>query len=454
MRAPKRPALAIALCLLGAALISWVRFALSGTLRLHDDGLGFLARNGLLLALGVCLGSAAIFQLRARVAQISLRQLLAGAVLIQLCALPALPFTSSDLFSNLAYARLEWLGQNPFFSAPRALGAPYDELVGPRWLDTPSVYGPVAQRLGAPSGSFSSVPAQLVAYKLILLGAALAFLALAFGFCTTLPDRERAETFAVAAFSPLFAWEISGQAHNEGFLLVALTAFVWAASARREWLALVCIAIATFTKLAALPVAGLYLVFIARRSPLRGAAMGLLFAAVGALLLAPYSHGLATLDAQLSALRGDSTRHWRSLIDFAWWCALPFGSGAQLLVYRLGSSLGFALLAAFGVWAIWRATTLARVLRDAATFFLLSDLLASAAFQPWYVTWLLPLALAERDSRWRRLYAVYAALSVAQYGLALDPVTYLVVNAIPLTILAKLWRERDAAEPALGVLEA
>lgn len=453
MPVPKRPVLAIALCLLGAALVSWIRFALSGTLRLHDDGLGFLARNGLFLALGLCLGGAALFQLRARVAQIPLRQLLGGAVLIQLCALPALPFTSSDVFSNLAYARLEWLGHNPYLFGPRALGAPYDELVTPRWLDTPSVYGPVAQHLGALSGVFAAVPTQLAVYKLILLGMTLCFLVLAYGFCTTLPEDERNETFALAALSPLFAWEIAGQAHNDGFLLVAMIAFVWAASARREWLALVCIALATFTKIAALPVAGLYLVFIARRSPLRGAAMALLFAAVGALLFASYS-GFGALDAQLSVLRGDPTRHWRSFIDLVWWCALPFGSGTQLLIYRVGSSLGFALLAAFGAWAIWRATTLAQVFRDSATFFLLSGLLASAAFQPWYVTWLLPLALAERDARWRRLYTVYAALSVAQYALALDPVTYLLVNGIPLAMLAKLWKERDAAVPALGVLEA
>jgi hypothetical protein len=454
MFTPKRPALAIALCLLGAALVSWARFALAGTLRLQDDGVSFLARNGLLLALGLFLGGAALVQLRAQVSQLPLRRLLAGAVLIQLCALPALPYTSSDIFSNIAYARLERLGHNPYFSAPRALGAPYDELVAPRWLDTPSVYGPVAQLLGSPSGIFASVPGQLAAYKLIILLSALAFLILAAGFCATLPENERGETFALAAFSPLFAWEISGQSHNEGIMLVALVAFVWAASARREWLALVCVALATFAKLAALPVAGLYLIFIARRSPLRGAAMAVFFAAVGALLIAPYWHGLATLSAPLSALRGDPTRHTRSFIDFAWWGALPFGSEAQLWVYRVGSSLGFALLGAFAIQAIRRATTLERVLRDAATFFLLSGLLASAAFQPWYVTWLLPLALAERDPRWRRLYAVYAALSAAQYGLALDPITYVLVNGIPLAMLARLWRDRAAAGPALGRQEA
>jgi hypothetical protein len=66
----------------------------------------------------------------------------------------------------------------------------------------------------------------------------------------------------------------------------------------------------------------------------------------------------------------------------------------------------------------------------------------------------LPLALAERDPRWRRLYAVYAALSAAQYGLALDPITYVLVNGIPLAMLARLWRDRAAAGPALGRQEA
>ena len=45
-------------------------------------------------------------------------------------------------------------------------------------------------------------------------------------------------TFCLIGFNPLLAWEVSGQAHNDGVMLLATMAFVWALAARREWLAL------------------------------------------------------------------------------------------------------------------------------------------------------------------------------------------------------------------------
>ena len=60
--------------------------------------------------------------------------------------------------------------------------------------------------------------------------------------------------------------------------------------------------------------------------------------------------------------------------------------------------------------------------------------------------WLLPLALAEEDERWRTLVAVYSVLALVQYGLPLDPVTYLVINIVVLRMLYPLLRSSPAAE--------
>jgi hypothetical protein len=58
------------------------------------------------------------------------------------------PVGSGDIASYAAYGRIAALGQNPYTYTPLHLpgGAhnPYTEIVGVKWQNTPSVYGPVA----------------------------------------------------------------------------------------------------------------------------------------------------------------------------------------------------------------------------------------------------------------------------------------------------------------------
>src|SRR6185436_15381086 len=97
-------------------------------------------------------------------------RLVAGALLVHAAAALALPLTSNDLFSNLAYGRLSHLGWNPYLHAPRALPPddPFLALVGRRWLDTPIVYGPILTALDAAVGYFTNVFHALAAFKLTL----------------------------------------------------------------------------------------------------------------------------------------------------------------------------------------------------------------------------------------------------------------------------------------------
>jgi hypothetical protein len=59
---------------------------------------------------------------------------------------------------------------------------------------------------------------------------------------------------------------------------------------------------------------------------------------------------------------------------------------------------------------------------------LLAYCLTTPWFQPWYATWLLPLAAAERGSALRRLVGLYAVLTVVQWGLPLDPFSTVAVD--------------------------
>jgi hypothetical protein len=110
---------------------------------------------------------------------------------------------------------------------------------------------------------------------------------------------------------------------------------------------------------------------------------------------------------------------------------------AQAWVYgaaRIVSGVGLLAVAAR---AAYRARTVRSTLREALVFLLAYDLVAAAWFQSWYVTWVLPLALVDSDQRVRHAVAVYSVLSLVQYGIPLDPVSYLLVNGIPLFLLLR-----------------
>ena len=160
----------------------------------------------------------------------------------------------------------------------------------------------------------------------------------------------------------------------------------------------------------------------------------------------PFWQGAGTVRRPMGALVADSTLTARSLTDFVVWLTRPLGDQVGRNVYWVALALGTLLLGWFGVRAALRARSLRQVLRDGLVFFLLYDLIAAPWFQSWYMLWLLPLALAEEDERWRTLVAVYSVLALVQYGLTLDPVTYVVINIVVLRMLYPLLRSSPAAE--------
>ena len=447
-------ALLIGLCLLSAAAISWARARIAGTLALHGGHLALLQRLWPFFLFGCLAALAGHLYLRALRQQGQPRpgRLLAGAIVIHLLAAPALPLTSSDVFSYLAYARLMHDGRNPYRSGPADLGERDRRrpLVEPRWLHTPMVYGPIAGAATAAIAPVEDLTRSLWAFKLEMLLAALAAVLLAYGFCRSCLPPGRAEAaFIFFAWNPLFAWEISGQAHTEGLVLVGLVCFVWAATRGREWLALLGLVIAFYTKLVLLPLLCLYLCYVAWRRPSRAIAMIGAVGAVGAALLAPYWQGGATVRGPLATLVADPTLTARSLTDLLVWLLRPLGPQAQRGVYWTALAMGTVLLASFGIRAARRARSLQQVFRDGLVFFLLYDLIAAPWFQSWYVTWLLPLGLVEPDARWRTLIASYSMLALVQYAVPLDPVTYLAINAIALRMLYQLLRPGRLAEAGM-----
>lgn len=449
-----RPALLIAFCLFAAAAVSWARDWVAGTIGLDDRHLALAHKIWPFLLFGCFAALAGHLYLRAVRGKERSRQshLLAGAIAIQFLAAPALPLTSSDLFAYVSYARIMHLGHNPYRVVPAALGEsdPRVALMTPRWRQNPMLYGPLTAWATAAVAPVETLLGALAAFKLEMLLASLAAVLLAYGFCRTcLPPGQSEAAFIFFGWNPLLAWEVSGQAHTEGLVLVGMVAFVWAAMRGREWLAALALVCAVYAKMVLAPLLLLYLCFVLRRRAARAIAIAAVVAALGVVLMLPFWQGAGTVRRPMGALVADSTLTARSLTDFAVWLARPLGEQVGRNIYWVALALGTLLLGWFGIRAALRARSVRQVLRDGLVFFLLYDLVAAPWFQSWYVLWLLPLALVEEDERWRTLVAVYSVLALVQYGLPLDPVTYVVINVVVLRMLYPLLRSAplpDAVE--------
>lgn len=417
-----RRGLAITACMLAAAAVSWARYRSDG--RLDANGAAAMiwpfAIVGALAAIAGCLHLVC--------AAISWNAAIAWAIAIHLAAGLALPLTSNDLWSNIAYGRVAHLGGNPFEGGPALLPAadPIRALVDPRWAALPSPYGPIVVAISLVSGACSEPWVAMIAWKVLIELASIACVLVA---ARLVRDREDgAARFALYAWCPLVAWELAGQAHNDAVLVLALFGFVAAARSGREPLAMICLALGIAAKFVAAPIAGLYLAMIARRSPVRAIGFAAALAGATVAMMLPWWHGPSTLSGLWTNVGPQIGHTARSIGDLLYWACDPLGPDAQRLAFRVFSVVGLAASATIGLVGIVRARTIEHVLHYALLFFLVSDLFAQTWFQPWYITWLFPLAITLPDRTWLSLVARYAALAFIAYAAPIDPISNVAVD--------------------------
>ena len=401
----------IALAMLGAAVVSWVRFALGGTLEVRD--LTPAQDLVLGLAFAAVFAAGALFYLSAlgRATGPVTPSLLGLVMLVHLSASLALPLTSSDVFANLAYGRLWSLGRNPATASAADLGPadPFARRVDLPWRGRVSVYGPILNAISGACARTGGVTSAFALFKLAMLAAALLTLLLAYGFCRTLGERG-AWAFCLAGLNPLLAWEVSGQAHNDGVMLLAVAGFVWAAAARREWLALLLLALGFAAKFAVAPLVLLYLLWIGRRSFWRGAAMAAAAAGLLAALFAPTWSGAATLSGPRFAAFPSPAHVVNSLGSIPLDIVKLLHPAALEPTFLVWTLLTGAFLVVQAVRAASSTTTLEATLRGALVFTLLYECLGMLWYEPWYATWLLPMAVGCRERRLAGIVAGYTVL--------------------------------------------
>ena len=447
-----RIALGLAVC----SAASLLRAAQAGTLRVDEDGLSIPQRLPSMVLLAVGLLIAVVPYLRLlRGAAPTLAEIDRGVPWIHLAAALALPFSSNDIFSNLAYGHMLQLGKNPYLAGPLALGSgdPFVALVGQRWQREPLVYGPLLGLLNGAVVLLGRPLFAMIGFKLLMLAVCLVGLRL----CRSAAQAALGEdtlaaraAFCTVAWNPLLAWDVSGQAHNDGVLFLFLAAALAALYRGLVVRGALALAAAFFSKFAVAPLLGLWLLVTARRSPLRAGLLLLLVLAVGALCYAPLYAGIATLRGPLTAGGVAPERLNGSFLQLVYDLTELFSKDLAATLLRGAAALiglGLLLLA---LRLVARAVDLRSAVRGALVFTLAYNLLGAAWWQPWYLLWLLPLCAVEPDDDLRRLCALYTVLGLSHYVLDSSYLPFPQIH-LPILVLAqRLSSRRRGLGSALG----
>ena len=153
-------------------------------------------------------------------------------------------------------------------------------------MESRNSYGQVITLISWLSAAGGNVWAAIAIHTMFSVAFALACVWLARSYCIThLSGTRRCRAFLLFPLNPVFVWEISGQSHNDGVMVVALTAAVVLASNGRAWPALASMIAGVVSKMVVVPVLGLYLWHSLRSAPMRAPAMTV--ALLGLLSLIP-----------------------------------------------------------------------------------------------------------------------------------------------------------------------
>ncbi|MEV6942943.1 hypothetical protein AB0N07_13280 [Streptomyces sp. NPDC051172] len=119
-----------------------------------------------------CLGTLGMLHAHRRGWRPDVRLVFRVGVIAVLVVANLTPVGSSDTASYAAYGRIAALGGDPYVTTPAHLGGAYAHLVSESWLNTPSVYGPVATWWQAGAAFVGGERPWLTIWALMLVNAA------------------------------------------------------------------------------------------------------------------------------------------------------------------------------------------------------------------------------------------------------------------------------------------
>jgi hypothetical protein len=325
-----------------------------------------------------------------------------GFVLIVLLAPPLL---STDLFSYQEYARMFFgLHVNPYTHDSAVLaGLPGDPLypyIGAKWINTPTVYGPLftlISGLFANTSTTEHIAFSAYAYKAIAAVSCFGIVYMMWK-ASKLRGLNPVRGAALFGLNPLVVLYGIGGGHNDLLMMVFSTAGIWALLARHERSSGALTVAAAAIKLTG----GIFLPFALvgnpglgagprRRKVLLGAAMAMVVTiGVG---IAVFGTQLANMFHTLSTVQGEGG--WQSVPGF-FFTALDWKHASHLI--SVGFGLIFVLICCRLLWRVWKNELDWLDGAAWATFWLL---MATSSILPWYITWMLvPVALCTNRKLW------------------------------------------------------
>ena len=206
---------------------------------------------------------------------ISGRTVLALAIAYHVALLFVPLVFSRDVYSYAFYGKIAaTYHANPYVATPADFrGDVLAAFVGPKWFDTPAVYGPLwTQISGVVVRVAGSVEAQVAVFRALAIAASLGAVAVVARVARSRwPSRE---AFAIAAVgaNPVVLFQSAASGHNDLVVALAVAVALWFAFARRELGATAALALGALVKVTAGVPLVLYVDRARRGAAERGAA--------------------------------------------------------------------------------------------------------------------------------------------------------------------------------------
>jgi hypothetical protein len=440
---------------------------IAGLLRLDAIHGNALAAVGI-VAVAVAAGSFLLVVRECRRGSIPARTVLTLAVAYHVALLFLPLLFSRDVYSYASYGEIAATHHaNPYMATPADY--PNDALaafVGPKWVDTPAVYGPLwTQASALVVRVVDDVGAQVAAFRVIAIAASLATVFVVAGLVRRVRPEREAFAAALVGLNPVVLFQSAASGHNDLLVALAIASAIALVFSGRELWATALLALGALVKAPAVVALALLWVAIAARRP-AGARMRALAPHVGLAVALAIVSALPFVNAQ------DPSLGMTELATHEGWLA-PSRFFRRVFDAISGDVLGIVPRVAFGALAVIAIVLVARAVRRRSPqippalvgaawgWGLLCLMLLGPVLLPWYVTWALPLGwllprvprtvlvgtgLALTVSQWTSEPASFAAAYDANLLFGHYVVTPVVIGLLG-WLLLDLWRRARSGAP-------
>ena len=341
----------------------------------------------------------AIFLVRGRTFRELLLTVTGITILLYVAFLLVYPSTAIDVYIYAARSHLfSDYGLNPSTVTPREFWEtdPYVQYASWEWSDDTSPYGPLWNVVAAPATAFDSdnIQTAVLLFKGIMALASIALGTLIYSIGRRIQPRYALSAALAWLWSPIVLWEGVAGGHNDVILMVLIGAAIWCWYHRHDGWIIPLLGAAALLKVVAVMLIPAAIVAIIARA---GWSQKLLVSAFQTIVLSmavlwiafvPFYDLRGTIDAIQSqrdvwvtspALLLDAMNgHWAWDLDVRTW-------------YEQFSTFMIILLTVTGTFmALKRPDWLPRIAYEQLFWFLL---LATSNLRPWYIIWLVALAV-------------------------------------------------------------